>query len=105
MVSNHRKSPGAGDDPQLFAQGSGAGGDLPDRRVAGAPVDADHPDQDDHRHRDAHDPIAVATADLVADHGALAPAIMIVRASSATRQVISRVRSSYDDVISAGIAT
>ena len=37
--------------------------------------------------------------------GAVAPASMIVNARIATRQVISRVRSSYDDVISAGIAT
>ena len=37
--------------------------------------------------------------------GAVAPASMIVKARIATRQVINRVRSSYDDVISAGIAT
>jgi hypothetical protein len=37
--------------------------------------------------------------------GAVAPASMIVNARIATRQVISRVRSSYDAVISAGMAT
>ena len=37
--------------------------------------------------------------------GAVAPASMIVKARITTRQVISRVRSSYDAVISAGMET